>query len=63
MYHVFAGAQYYPSSGLGDYIDSYATLEEARAAAMESRSWVDWWAIVVTTPEGKLSSIDSGYYE
>ncbi len=41
---LFAGADYYPTGGWGDYQGSFATeLEATRAAAKVS---CDWWQIV-----------------
>lgn len=32
---LFFGATYYPSQGLGDYVNSFDTLDEAKAKAYE----------------------------
>ena len=41
-YLVFAGADYYPSGGWGDFIDSFDDIDEARAAAPDC----DWQEVV-----------------
>lgn len=54
MYHLFSGANYYPDSGLGDYISSYDDLGEAEE---EGRSLIegrrDWFSII-TEQDKKL---------
>jgi len=41
-YLVFAGADYYPSGGWGDFIDSFDDIETARDASPNS----DWLEVV-----------------
>lgn len=43
-YLLFAGFEYYPSGGWGDYQGSFATLEEAVQKSL-SQEW-DWVEIV-----------------
>lgn len=46
-YAVFAGEQYYPCGGWGDYQGSYDTHDEAFAAAGAGKS--DWFEVVDLT--------------
>lgn len=44
---LFAGNNYYPSGGWDDYVDSYSTLEEAKAVGEDRlKSRADWSHIV-----------------
>lgn len=53
-YLLFAGDTYYPAGGLGDLIDKFDTVEEARQDALKARyfedgsgTWYfDWYQIV-----------------
>ena len=54
-FHVFAGADYYPS-GFSDYRGSYETEEEANKAGSEE-SWCDWYAVIETLEDGSLSEL------
>jgi hypothetical protein len=45
-YLAFAGMTYYPHTGLGNFIDSFDTLEEAKACARNHRENYYSWAIV-----------------
>lgn len=69
MYHLFAGAGYYPTQGLGDYQDSYETLEEATEEGEKAITpepgiykWThDWYSVITQTEAGKLEEVASGY--
>lgn len=41
---LFAGSLYYPTGGWDDFVDSFATIEEAQAAGRKSKC--DWWQVV-----------------
>lgn len=41
---VFAGDNYYPAGGWGDYVDSYESAEEAHMAA--AKQGYDWSHVV-----------------
>lgn len=60
-YHLFAGASYYPSGALGDYLDSYGSLDEAVDAGRLSvrRGHWDWWSVVVQNEAGRLEEVAS----
>ncbi len=45
-YIVFAGDTYYPGGGWDDLVGTYATLEEAKAAAADAKSKLDWAEII-----------------
>lgn len=59
MYHLFAGDDYYPMGGLGDYRGSFPTIEDAHAATLSIR-YLDWWEIAAIDFDGNLSSVDKG---
>lgn len=42
-YLMFAGSEYYPAGGWGDFVDSYDTIDEAKAA-MSPRHH-DWYGL------------------
>lgn len=48
MFLVFAGEEYYPCGGWGDFVGSYPTLHEAKEAAAKryTTSSTGWWHIV-----------------
>lgn len=48
MYLIFAGDNYYPRGGFGDFIGRADTLEDAMAAAGAGGEYgqYDWWQIV-----------------
>jgi hypothetical protein len=58
MYHLFAGDDYYPDRGLGDYVWSYDDLNKAEA---EGRSLIkdrkDWFS-VITESDGRLVEVN-----
>lgn len=58
-YHLFAWDLYYPEGGLGDYVGSFSTLENARYNARRVKK--DRWQIMGTT-EGRLDiyAVESG---
>lgn len=58
LYYVFAGDQYYPTSGLGDYRGAFETQEDAERYVKNCRC--DWWVILRAEVAG-LVEIDSGY--
>jgi hypothetical protein len=43
---AFAGMRYYPQPGLGDFVDSFDTFEQARTAALNARETFYAWAMV-----------------
>lgn len=53
-YLLFAGSDYYPSGGWDDFRGSFKTIEEAKAAAAEIKSYgsnvYDWYQIVDFAP-------------
>lgn len=53
-FFLFAGPRTSPRGGLGDYVGSFATLEEAHVAAPGAH---EDWAEVVTVQDGCLVSI------
>lgn len=64
QFHVFVGARYYPSSGLGDYIGSYETLGESSSALRDRllREQADgglyyWGCIVGHNDDGSLVEV------
>ena len=61
-FHLFAGMQYYPSMGLGDYVDCYKTLEEAEAAAVGQGSTKPyyWYSIMQVSTTGRLVEVAGG---
>jgi hypothetical protein len=54
----FAGSQYYPSSGIGNYVGTFATLEEAKEAAWKRNP--DWVTVAYIHPTGDLSELYYG---
>ena len=48
LYFVYAGDQYYPKIAMGDFIDSFKTIEEAEAYAkiLEDDPNIDWVRVV-----------------
>jgi hypothetical protein len=51
-YALFAGMQYEPRGGWGDYIDSFDTKEEAvghYASVLSDQGWCDWFQVVDLT--------------
>ena len=61
-FHAFAGMLYYPCSGLGDYVGSYETEEEARKAASKAKhkegSSYAWSTILAHDEDGSLFELD-----
>lgn len=51
IYHLFSFSDYYPCGGMADFIKSFATLEEAKAA-MPGNGFPDEANIAMSTPEG-----------
>lgn len=45
MYHLFGYYDYYPSGGLGDYIDSFDRIEDAKTKAA-SRDYDNYEVVV-----------------
>lgn len=43
-YLVFRGDEYYPSGGWGDFLGSWANLEDARKRLQHDKP--EWWHIV-----------------
>ena len=56
-YLLFAGEVYYPSGGASDFIDSYATIEEA-----QSRGEQKEWAEIAVLKDDKLVAIRHWWY-
>lgn len=50
-FHLFKGEDYYPQSGLGDYLGSFATAEEALQFARDHPNSDDNWVEVITHAE------------
>ena len=48
-FHLFCGQDHYPGHGLGDYVGSYATFEDAVQA---DRPMYDWWEIIESESDG-----------
>jgi hypothetical protein len=47
-YLLFAGDEYYPTGGWGDFISDFDTLEEAKKDLLSGRFDKDWYQIVDT---------------
>jgi len=67
-YHIFAGQEYYPSKGLGDFVTSCGTEEEAMKAvkALEISDGFDWITVAYTGGnEGMVSVYEytNGLYQ
>lgn len=68
MYHLFAGAGYYPMSGLGDYIAPFETEDEAVNTGKaltdynpeKPYSGHDWYS-VITEQNGRFVEVSAGY--
>ncbi len=52
---LFAGMEYYPGGGMADFIDSYDTLEEAKATKdfADAEESGHEWAHIYDTETGK----------
>jgi hypothetical protein len=65
-YHLFAGYNYYPDSGLGDYrgsFDEEADAIEAGKIGVSAKEFgPDWW-VVITEQGGGLIESARGYRE
>lgn len=63
MFFLFAGFQYYPESGVGDYKETYPTQEEATAAgkAFITGGKYDWYSVLAVRAGGHLDEVDSGF--
>ena len=57
-FHVFAGDDYYPMSGLGDYVGFVDDLMLARQLGENAKS--DWWTVAQQDETGRLVEIDRG---
>ena len=67
MYHLFSGHNYYPESGLGDYVGPYEDLALAEDAARSQTEDLkffstDWW-VIVAEQDGRLQEVSRGYKE
>jgi hypothetical protein len=49
---LFAGHHYYPAGGWDDFIDSFDSLEEAKAAGLSDRG--DWYHVIDLSQGGKV---------
>ena len=45
---LFAGDEYYPTGGWGDFISDFDTLEEVKKDILSGRFYKDWYQIVDT---------------
>jgi hypothetical protein len=46
-YFLFAGMQYYPGGGWGDFQGAFASVEEAKNKLLDcDLDWLDWWQVV-----------------
>lgn len=47
-YALFAGDNYYPSGGVGDFIDFFETIEQAkeRVSLQPKNREFDWWHVL-----------------
>lgn len=63
MFFLFKGHTYYPSGGVGDYSDTYTTLEEAVMVAKEllAKRACDWYSVVTLDENNKLVEIAYHY--
>lgn len=52
MFHLFAGNQYYPQSGLGDYRGTFDSVEEAELEGVILQT--DWYCVIGTNEDGSL---------
>jgi hypothetical protein len=63
-YHLFAGYNYYPEAGLGDYEGSFdeenEAIEVGKAAVNTESHGPDWW-LVITERDGNLLETAGGY--
>lgn len=68
MFHLFAGNNYYPDSGLGDYVQSFEEEDEAQIVGAnlckppddDTYGHLDWWA-VISDHGGRLTEVSRGY--
>jgi len=58
-YHLFAGAGYYPQSGLSDYEGSYDTQPDAEKFGEDRISLGCDWYSVITERDGSLVEVAS----
>jgi hypothetical protein len=58
-YHAFGMMYWEPDGGMFDYIGSYHTLDEARAAIKQQRENgdLDWGHIAETQEDGSLKTV------
>ena len=61
-YHVFAGNNFYPESGLGDYRGSHEDIEHAtfNAIGRLTHDGCDWYSILQESHVGTLVEVASG---
>ncbi len=56
-YHLFSGNHFYPSAGLGDYIESFDNVESARVEAKKLADEEFYsWASIIFEVNGNLKS-------
>ena len=59
---VFAGSTYYPSAGLGDFVASFDTEEEAKlcvvAKKLRKESGIDWFLIEDLKDYGEFETVE-----
>ena len=58
MFFLFAGAHYYPSGGMLDFIDQFDNIDDAIGIARSGK--YDWYNIA-TVQNGELVTVDSGH--
>lgn len=67
MYHLFAGSNYYPQAGVGDYVNAFEELEDAEKFGIEKvqQSFYsdDWWIVLTEDEYGRLEEVASGRKE
>ena len=62
MFYLFAGYNYYPMSGLGDYQGKYDTEEEAEAAGKALlKGSDDWYTVITIDDDGDLREVANGW--
>lgn len=60
-YLLFSGQNYYPSSGTGDYVGSFPSLDDALNSIVSSIN--DWYEVVYIENDGTLRTAERGKIE
>jgi len=59
---VFAGSNYYPSAGLGDFVASFDTEEEAKLCVsdkkLQEESGSDWFLVEDLKDYGEFETVE-----